>query len=351
MPNNTPATPNCSLTSPVKSKQYPWAVFTTTEDYRIYLDYFKNTLRSSPFDSSSIKEIEDLTNDFWDQKKSITYDIKEVEILLKNLRESLAVFKNSNKAIEAYIEIKITKLMILIENDLIKKKNTLITEKEKNELALSIRNRLFPERAKKPSTYYALKKTASIKNVEAYCFLGKTKLRDLSSVIDMALDDPIGSFFAKHGFKFDIREILSDEDFSLKIYTMVNTELLNNYNLFPTMESVEEYTKRNQKLTNKAIINISNKINATHTVNDILTDTTPVIKDKKEQDKSPSYNKFEEHCLKLMDMMEDIINDDYAPEFETPAFKVLLEVLHDMNSELYNYWSDAWEGFDHGETK
>ena len=175
------ALPRAQSTSSRTKRPEPWKYFISIEDYKKYKNILNKFLNSAPFDQSTLTTVKNLT------EKSCTIqniDIDHIKILLGELKKSLSIFDNSSKAATAYVNIKIAKLMIIVENKIEQDKLNLATEKEKTELAITIRNKIFTSNKKEKSTYYAHKKIAKIPNVESYCFLGMDKLRDISSLID-----------------------------------------------------------------------------------------------------------------------------------------------------------------------
>ena len=69
--------------------------------------------------------------------------------------------------------------------------------------------------------------------------------------------------------------------------------------------------------------------------------TIPITSNKS----APSYNQFEETCLRLVGMMEDIVDDGYTPAYDGDRAATNLKLLLYSMTDLIEHWKSSWPTF------
>jgi hypothetical protein len=332
---------------PAQTTWFPATFFTSPDDYISFRSFLSTTIKASPFDVETLKDLEDITEHFREIAYEDSLDIGNSEIILNKTIKTIDTYSNLSLAVNAYIEIKIAKLISMIESQTERTKKKIKSYKEKDDYGYFVKNKIFKVYPRRRAKYFYMKKIASINNVEGYCFLGITRLRQLSSFVGSDSLDPIGDIFNKYGYKFSIDRTEDDEDFVFRFSVIGNSEKLQKMGLAPSLQSIENYTKKNGALETSDTIKFKTKVNAGQTIDELL-ENTHTGKEKTE-DSAPIYNQFEETYLKLIDIIDDIFEKDYVPDFDPYEYKIMMHVLQSMNSDLYRLWVESWEGFEYGD--
>lgn len=332
---------------PAQTTWFPATFFSSPDEYISFRSFLSTTIDASPFDVETLKALEDITDHF----REITYedalDIDISEKILNKTIKTIDAYSNLTLSVNAYVEIKIAKLINMIESKTERTKKSIKSFKEKEIYGSFVKDKIFKAYPRRRAKYFYMKKIASINNIEGYCFLGITRLRKLSSFIDYDSLDPIGDIFNKYGYKFSIDKTEEDEDFILKFSIIENSEKLQKIGLTPSLASIESYTKKNGVIEASETIKFRTRVKNGQSI-DALLEGAHAEKQKPE-DAAPAYNQFEEIYLKLIDIIDDILENDYVPEFDPYEYKIMMHVLQSMNSDLYRFWVESWEGFEYGD--
>ena len=332
---------------PAQTTWFPATFFSSPGEYGSFRSFLSTTINASPFDIETLKSLEDITEHFKEIAYEDSLDIDLSEGILTKAIKTIDTYSNLSLAVNAYIEIKIAKLIIMIESQVERTKKSIKSYKEKENYGFLVKEKIFKLFPRRRAKYFYMKKIASINNVEGYCFLGITRLRQMSRFIVNDSLDPIGDIFNKYGYKFSIDKTEDDEDFIFKFSIIENSEKLLKIGLTPSLGSIENYTKKNGVMEPSDTIKLKTKVNTGQAIDDLL-ESAQTRKDKNE-DTDPMYNKFEETYLKLIDIIDDIFEQDYVPDFDPFEYKIMMHILQSMNNDLYRFWVESWEGFEYGD--
>jgi len=263
-----------------------------------------------------------------------------------------------DKAAKAYIDIQLGKLLIIIHDLKNQIKKTIKDPKEREELILKINEDLFLTKKSK-SRRFDLRNVASIQNVDKYYFLGIELLIDVSRVVkEVKSNNPIEEILIESGFNYENLEDIDESKVSDKLKIGVNKIKFNKHNINIPTSILNSITKSQGIISDDKIKKLSNAMkkgtSLLDSVNSYFFKKTKESYSSDQVDVSPSWNRMEETCLQLMDMIEDRLDDNknlptYDPERTVKMFKTLLYMVNTLNahwSETWDNWSEIWESYD-----
>ena len=331
-----------------------------TDDRESLESYIYAKLQEYPLDINVITKVLQKTHDFENFQINSSAELDDLVKLKNDLEINIAKMVNYDKAAKAFLDIQTGKLLIIISNALkrIKKNSSTLTEAEQERIKLV--DKLFKTKMSK-ARHYDLIKVAKIPEIDNFCFLGIELLVELSRVVpEINSGNPILDILDAGGYTYNPEKEEVAGDFIEKIKLGANRiKFLSNKILIPE-DLLAEITKQ------RGIV----KENDIKKIEIALTRGTPVyyavesifLKNKKgdpyanktynptsntiDVDYSPSYNKLEETCLQLADMMEDILIDKYIPDHSPDRFVKMLEILFYTTHHLMNFWAQKWPEFD-----
>lgn len=322
--------------------------------------YIYKKLQEHPMDLEIVTKVLNKTIDFETIKINSSQGLEELVQLKNSFEKNIVRMTNYDKATKAFLDIQTGKLLIIINNTLkeIKKSHVKATDAEYERIKLI--DKLFKTKQSK-ARHYDLLKVAKIPFVENFCFLGIELLVELARVTnEIKSDNPILTILHEDGYKYDSEKEDTHEDFARQIKLGVNKLKFMSSNITLGHEILEKITNSNGIVSKKQIERIEKALKRGTSLDNSL--ELCFFKDKNDYsfrnttfdsstgiisvDISPSYNQLEETCLKLTDMMEDILSDNYVPDHSPERFSSMLEVLHFTNKELMDYWAKKWDKFD-----
>lgn len=309
-------------------------------------EYARKKLEIYPFGKDCIAEMNYLTTLFNDEKFYDEVDYNSVVNVLQKIQNFDITSASLDESARAIIRIRQGKLILAARKLLIKHNKAHSTETEKKKKWEEVSEKLFGSIASK-SERFKLMNIAKIPKVEAYFFLGISRLKEIVPLVsESKSDDPIGELLSKSNYTFSLSEELNIEDFIQKIKVAANCQKLDNANVPYVINEVEKITKNYGIVTDKFARKLKVASNAGSSITDIENKKNiSNVKSKMLSFMDPSYNKFDETVLQLSEMIEDILNDKYVPGYDPELTARWLMVLLQMNDELLSHWSANWSNF------
>ncbi|KHK00234.1 hypothetical protein [Desulfovibrio sp. TomC] len=331
-----------------------------TDDRESLKSYIFAKFREYPLDINIITNVLQKTYDFENYQINSSQELDDIVELKNELEKNIVIMVKHDKAAKAFLDIQTGKLLIIISMALkrIKKNSSTLTEAEQERIKLV--DKLFKTKMSK-ARHYDLMKVAKIPEIDNFYFLGIELLVELSRVVpEINSENPILDILAAGGYTYNPKQEEIVGDFIEKIKLGANRiKFLSNKILIPD-DLLAEITKQRgivkESDIKKIEISLRRGTSVYHAVELIL------LKSKKgdpyanktynptsntiDVDYSPSYNKLEETCLQLADMMEDVLIDDYIPDHSPDRFVKMLEILFYTTHDLMNFWAQKWPEFD-----
>lgn len=311
-------------------------------------EYSWNKLEIYPFDKTCISQLRYITTFFNDKKIAEEIGYKELVNIVKEVQtldtKTIALDEGSR----AMIRIQLGKLMLMTKKCLAHHNKNIKSETEKKETWEIVSDSLFKTAASK-SERFKLMNVASIPNVDAYFFLGITRLKEIEPLVrDSKSKDPIGEILTKSSYVFELEDEFDPDVFIRKLQVAVNCVKLEQAQVPYVPNEVEKLTQQHGIITDKFAKKIKVSVNAGASILDAIAPKapSPAVSMSQTVNMAPSYNEFEETVLKLSGMIEDILDDSYVPDYDPELTAKWLKVYLQINKELIDFWSANWKDFD-----
>ena len=314
--------------------------FVSDEDLAYINKTKQNFIESGAINRSVLDRLHHITFFFDQEAETKDLSLDESTDIFRQVDQAITVFKNSNEAVYAHFQIQLGKILCIIDAHIKNYTEDVDSAVDKKKKFTEIAEQLFDTEAKR-SNRYKLMQLARIPKIESYSFLGISRLKDLIPIIStIDSDDPLGTILEESGYEFSLKSDDDIKSFKHNVAKAANKVQLADLPIPIEENDLEIITK------NKGIISTVNakkiiaSVNRGNSVNDAINNIVQVKKKKgSSPDLSPSYNKFEETCLHFTDMIEDILNDEYVPDYDGRSTATMLKVLYDLQSELIATWS------------
>lgn len=320
--------------------------------------YLLKKFESDPVDKEALDAALYLSLSY---KRSDDFNYQELEnivALSKRLEISSTKMEKYDKAAKAYIDIQNGKLLTIIHDIKNKLKKQIPDPVEREKIILKINEDLFPTKKSK-SRRSDLRNVASIPNVDKFYFLGIELLVEISRVAKgIVSNNPIEDILIESGISYDNFDTLDEDKIALMIKFGVNKIKFSKKAVNIPPQILETLTKSNGIVSEDSIKKVSNALKKGTSLIDAV-DSVYLEKPKQvfyleDIDVAPLWNRMEETCLQLMDMIEDRIEDgrnqpNYSPERTAKMFKTLKYLVDCLNShwaDTWPGWSEEWESFD-----
>lgn len=316
-------------------------------------------LNSAPFKKTTLERIKFISSNYGNENFHINIDIDNAVSDIKEVLESLTVAKNMDMSAYAIIEIQLGKYMIMVKDAIKHRNKTKATETEKRLLFTKVSDDIFKSIGSSAKRYQ-LMRVAKIPNVESYSFLGITRLNSLAIALESIISskslvgiDPVQALLAESGYTFKLENDEELENFSFLLEKAANKLMLKIKQVPIDEPNLAAITKSKGILNEKNIKLISSTFKRTGSINTACTSTIKKpAKNTYQEDLSPSYNRLEETILDLSDMIEDILDDRYCPDYHGETTANMFATLASLQEELFEAWSDSthmkWKGFKEG---
>jgi len=314
--------------------------FISDEDLALINQRKEAILNSAPFEKKTIDRLHHISFLFGDKERHENLDIKEASEIFKDISGALVISKNMNDAVEAHIKIQLGKLLIMIQDHVnFYNKNIKSSYEKRMSFDEASRNVFGSEVSR--ADRFKLKNVAKIPKVEMYSFLGISKLKQIEPVVrQIKSEDPIGDLLYSCGFEFKLKDETDISLISSMVSKAANKLLLEEENVYASKDDIEILSKSNKIISQKQLKMISASVNRGNPISLAVSSAVNKKSKKKIQiDISPSYNKFEETCLNLSDMIEDILEDEYLPDYDGSSTATMLKVLLELQRDLVNAWA------------
>jgi hypothetical protein len=196
-------------------------------------------------------------------------------------------------------------------------------------------------------------KIAQIPSVERWFFLGLNRLMQIQPFVeDIETDDPIGTLLGSSEYKFCL-ESSSNEDFGFMFKKYLNLTALSAAQLQLNDPVLEQLTKAYPKpITAKLAKNIVNGVkngSSLHAVVARLVSKPSLVSSSEELfeevDMAPSWNTFDETCLKLQQMMEELVDNEIVPDYPSFVTSSALKGLISLAMDLDEHWNTNWKDY------
>lgn len=310
-------------------------------------EYAWKKLECYPFDKAALTELHHISFFFEDSEYLNSLNYENIISIIEKVQLLEARLYNLDEASRALIKIQYGKLMIIAKECLAKHNEYIASETGKKETWEAVSNRLFNTIAKR-SERFKLMNIASIPSVESYYFLGITRLKELEPLVkDSKSDDPIGELLTAAGYQFNIDEEFDPDVFEEKVKVYANILKLQQANVQVTDHEAKLITTEKGVITDKFVKKLKVAVNAGQSIPAVIKPSvpSPAVSKAPSVNLAPSYNEFEETILKLSGMVEDILDDNYIPDYSPELTAKWLKVYLQLNSDLVEFWSLKWKDF------
>lgn len=342
------------------------------ELFRKLNGYIEDKLSSYPVDQGILEKIRNVTAETNFAHQTNEYDIDYIIGLRNDFQKNIVKIEMHDNAAIAYLKICDGRMLNRISDHLKYCKSQKKTATEKKFVELEIRKK-FGLGEKFKSTDFKLMQVARIPFVEDFCFLGLEILKKLASTVsELQSQNPLLHMLYYGGYtynenneinqnelaemvekgvnayKFNMQRGLcvSDENLSLitKFIGIVNDSdvesfMINHMVDIEEDKNIEILLAMNDKKVKSGAVNKSDNDLVDF---DFVMQTQPLPRSPS----APSYNKFEETCLSLTEMMEDIIDDRYIPNAGAYRMASNMQILFYTMIETLKFWKDSWKEFD-----
>lgn len=311
-------------------------------------EYAWKKLESYPFDKTVLTELHHISFFYNDHEYTRNIDYDKVVDIIKRVQTLDTRLYNLDEASRALLRIQYGKLMLIAKECLEKYNENLTSESGKRKTWEDVSNILFNTIAKR-SERFKLMNIARIPSVESYYFLGITRLKEIEPLVkDSESSDPIGELLVAAGYQFNIDEEFDQDNFISKVKVYANSLKLQQAQVPCTDYEVELITDQQGVITDKFAKKLKRAVNAGQSIPQLLKSSVPssAIPKTPSVNMAPSYNEFEETILKLSEMVEDILDDNYIPDYSPELTAKWLKVYLQLNSDLVEFWSSKWKDFD-----
>uniref|UniRef100_I2PWX3 Uncharacterized protein n=1 Tax=Desulfovibrio sp. U5L TaxID=596152 RepID=I2PWX3_9BACT len=321
-------------------------------------NYLLKKFESYPIDKEALDKVLYLSATY---KKSFDFNFDNIgEIISLKTRLELSSNKMEvyDKAAKAYIDIQLGKILIIIHDIINKLKLKVPDPVEREKIILKINEDLFPTK-KSRSRRSDLRNVAAIPNVEKFYFLGIELLIEISRVVkDLNSSNPIEDIILESGIDYQNLDDLDEEKRSFMLKLGVNKIKFQKKSINIPSNILESVTKSFGIISEDSVKKVSNALKKGSSIIDVVDNfyfkQPKQLYSIEDIDMAPSWNRMEEVCLQLMDMIEDRIDDgrnqpNYSPERTAKMFKTLLFLIDALNahwSKNWNNWSEVWESYD-----
>lgn len=310
--------------------------------------YTRKKFDAYPFDKDVLKRLKHYSSSFNDASFIANIDIKDLSNVIVKAQIMENQIENLDESTYAFFKIQVGKLLNMAQSALKEYNKTLNSETEKKETWEIMSQRLFNTVAKRAERF-KLMNLALIPKIEDYYFLGITRLRQLEPLVSgLTSPDPIGDLLSAAKYTFSIDEDLGSEKFKQIAEIAANSLTLKKHNIPFTDHEVENLSKKcgiiPQSQAKKIKASVSRGNSIAETIEKVKQPAPTVAAPS--VDMSPSYNEFEETCLKMTKMMEDILDDQYVPSYSPELTAKWLSVMSKLNSDLSDFWSVKWADFE-----
>lgn len=313
-------------------------------------------LQSGPFKRTTMERLQHISFHYGDGMSHVGMALDEAVSIFNEVREALIISKNLDKAVYALVKIQLGKLLLMVKEHIRHYNKNMRDKSNKRETFDEVADRLFSSIAGRAARFN-LMAVAKIPNVEAYAFLGITRLVALSNILkEMGEFDPIHELLEDSGYVFNLETEDDNNEFAFMVSKAANKRMLAEKNVPIDEANLTVVTNRakNNILTRKAVQQMSAVYKRTNSVDTAVTSSIKSTKPKTTSpDLSPSYNKLEETVLQLTDMLEDILDDGYSPkDFDGEITASMFATLASLQEEVFYAWSESpsmkWKGFKEG---
>ncbi|TVM33672.1 hypothetical protein [Oceanidesulfovibrio marinus] len=315
--------------------------FISDEDLALIWQRKEAILNSAPFEKKTLDRLHHISFLFGDDERHVNLDLKEASEIYRDISEALVISKNMDAAVEAHIQIQLGKLLVMIQDHVnFYNKNIKSAYEKRISFDEASRNVFGSEISR--SDRFKLKNVARIPKVEMYSFLGISKLKQIEPVTrEIDSEDPIGDLLGSYGYEFKLE---NEDDFSFAgsiVIKAANKIKLEKNGVFADEYDIDILTKNHGSLSNKQVKMVAASVNRGNPISLAVESSIKKQSTKVTQvDISPSYNKFEETCLRLSDMIEDILDDEYLPDYDGSSTATMLKVLVELQNDLICAWSN-----------
>lgn len=342
------------------------------EFFRKLNGYIEDKLSSYPVDQGILGKIRNATAETNFANPVNEYDIDYIIDLRNNFHNNIAKIEMHDKAAITYLKICDGRMLNIISDYLKYCKSQKKTATEKKLVEFEIRKR-FGLGEKFKSTDFKLMQVAKIPFAEDFCFLGIEILKELAStVFELQSQNPLlhmlyygGYIYNENNeinqneltemiekgvnvYKFNMQRGLCVSDDNLSLITKsigivndsdVESFVINHMVDIEEDKNIEILLAKNDKKIKSGVVNKSD--------NDLVDfDFVMQAQPLPRSPSAPSYNKFEETCLSLTEMMEDIIDDQYIPTVGAYRMASNMQILFYTMIETLKFWKDSWKEFD-----
>lgn len=327
--------------------------------------YIEKKLESYPVDQDLIAKVKNLTSEENTGASIDSFDIDFIIDLRTKFNSNIVRITRHDRAAITYLKIQDAKMLYIISEYIKEVQKTKATMTEKNLVKEEIGKKLGVG-GKFSSTEWKLVSVAKIPFVENFCFLGIDTLKNLAPVVDtIRSGNPILYLLYYGGYIYNELQDLDEKELSFLVKRGANKFQLKNTGISLSDANIDLITKNSNIITAMDALHVSisamleldeehivsyllqksKKTSTTATNTSILPPTANPAIPTTTKGSAPTYNQFEETCLRLTRMMEDIVDDGYVPTHDGEVTATYLKLLIYCMTDLIEHWKSSWPTF------
>ena len=327
--------------------------------------YIEKKLSSYPVDQDLISKVKSLTSEENTGSSIDSFDIDFIIDIRTKFNSNILKITRHDRAAITYLKIQDAKILYIISQYIKEIQKTKVTMTEKKLVKVEIGKKLGIGE-KFSSTEWKLISVARIPFVENFCFLGIETLKNIAPVIDtIRSSNPILYLLFHGGYVYNDLHDIDEKELSYLVKRGANKYNLDASGINLSEANLDLVTKSSNIIPamtvlrasvgtlvgldeDKIVENLLPKSKTTSTTSispSILPPTANPTLPMTASKSAPSYNQFEETCLRLVGMMEDIVDDGYVPTHEGDRAATNLKLLLYSMTDLIEHWKSSWPTF------
>jgi len=316
-------------------------------------NFISERFKSNHFEANTQTKLLNLVYSVENYGTSDNFDFRGAAHEYEYFDSMIDSLQKKDEAFYAYGSIMLGKILNSFKKTLKHQQSRLKTQTEKRKIQEEFDALLFKKKISSETKRYRMR-IAEIPLVERWFFLGINRLIQLQPLVrNIKTTDPIGTLLGSSAYKFTLENSLN-EDFGF-----IFKKYLNATTLSPIRDSISDAPL--EKLTNafpktipkeiqKKIINgVKSGVSFKGIVNTLIAKNniqSPEGMTYTEPDLAPSWNLFDETCLKLQGIMEDILLNKVIPDYPPFITGAALLSLISLADDLKEFWKHNWEEFE-----
>lgn len=327
--------------------------------------YIEKKLESYPVDQDLMAKVKTLISEENIGSSIDAVDIDFIIDLRTKFNSNIVKLIRHDRAALTYLRIQDAKILYIISEYIKQVQNTKATMTEKNLVKEEIGKKLGVS-GKFSSTEWKLISVAKIPFVENFCFLGIETLKNLAPVVDtIRSPNPILHLLYFGGFVYNELVDIGEKELSFLVkrgankfeleksgvsLSDANIDLITNaVNIMSWKASLQASVGAMLNMNEDQIVNVILKNDKKRASPAIITPVVPQTANPAipttTKGTAPTYNQFEETCLRLTRMMEDIVDDGYVPTHDGEVTATYLKLLIYCMTDLIEHWKSSWPTF------